>query len=103
LRDLGVKAVHIKPGSPWENGYIGPFNGKLRNEILGVEILTTLFEAQVLTENWGKDYNQINPQSALGYRPPVAETIVPGYGSTTPALCVAQRWKGRPPLNLPKG
>jgi putative transposase len=28
LRDLGVKTLHIEPGSPWENGYIEFFNGK---------------------------------------------------------------------------
>jgi hypothetical protein len=43
------------------------FNGKLRNRLLNVEIFTTLFEAQVLTENWRKDYNQVRPYSALGY------------------------------------
>ena len=38
-------------GSPWENGSIESFNGKLRDELLNVEIFTTLFEAQVLIEN----------------------------------------------------
>jgi hypothetical protein len=34
-----------------KNGYIESFNGKLRDELLKVEIFTTLFEAQVLMEN----------------------------------------------------
>ena len=83
LRDLGVKTLYIEPGSPWENGYIESFNGKLRDELLNLGILTTLFEAQVLIENWRKDYNQIRPHSALGYRLPAPETIPPGYGSTS--------------------
>ena len=83
LRGLGVKALYIEPGSPWENGYIESFNGKLRDELLNVEIFTTLFEAKVLIENWRKDYNQIRPHSALGYRPPAPETIMAGYGSTS--------------------
>ena len=83
LRDLGVKTLYIEPGSPWENGYIESFNGKLRDELLNVEIFTTLFEAQVLIENWRKDYNQARPHSALGYRPPAHEATMPGYGSTT--------------------
>ena len=29
LKDLGVKTLYIEPGSPWENGYIESFNGKL--------------------------------------------------------------------------
>ena len=64
-----VKTLYIEPGSPWENTYIESFNRKLRDELLNVEIFTTLFEAQVLIENWRKDYNQIRPHSALGYRP----------------------------------
>ena len=29
LGRVGVKALYIEPGSPWENGYIESFNGKL--------------------------------------------------------------------------
>ncbi len=90
LRDLGVKTLYIEPGSPWENGYIESFNGKLRDELLNGEIFMTLFEAQVLIENWRKDYNQIRPHSALGYRPPAPEATMPGYGSTSLTLSVVQ-------------
>ena len=90
LKDLGVKTLYIEPGSPWENGYIESFNGKLRDELLNVEIFTTLFEAQVLIQNWRKDYNRIRPHSALGYRPPAPEAIMPAYGSTTLTLTVVQ-------------
>jgi transposase InsO family protein len=90
LRDLGVKTLYIEPWSPWENGYIESFNGKSRDELLNAEIFTTLFEAQVLIENWRKDYNQIRPHSALGYRPPAPEAIMPGYGSTILTLSVVQ-------------
>lgn len=30
----GVKTLYIEPGSPWENGYIELFNGKLQDELL---------------------------------------------------------------------
>jgi len=36
-------------------------------------------EAQVLIENWGKEYNHIRPHSSLGYLPPVPEAIQPFY------------------------
>jgi transposase InsO family protein len=39
LNRLGVKTLFIEPGSPWENGYIESFNGKLRDELLDREIL----------------------------------------------------------------
>ena len=51
LNRLEVKTLFIELGSPWENGYIESFNGKLRDELLNVEIFTSLLEAQVLIEN----------------------------------------------------
>ena len=86
----GVKTLYIEPGSPWENGYTGSFNGKLSDELVNVEIFTTLFEAQVLIENWRKDYNQVRPHSALGYRSPASEALMLGYGSTSLTLSVVQ-------------
>ncbi len=29
-----AKTLYIEPGSPWENGYVKSFNGKLRDELL---------------------------------------------------------------------
>ena len=77
LERLGVQTLFIEPGSPWENGYNESFNGKLRDELLNGEIFTTLLEAQVLIENWRKEYNQLRPHSSLGYRPPAPEAIQP--------------------------
>jgi len=76
LGRLGVKTLFIEPGSPWENGYIESFNGKLRDELLNREIFTTLEEARVLTEQWRREYNQVRPHSALGYHPPAPEAIM---------------------------
>jgi putative transposase len=76
LNRLGVKTLFIEPGSPWENGYIESFNGKLRDELLNREIFTTLEEAKVLIEQWRREYNQLRPHSALGYRPPAPEAIL---------------------------
>ena len=75
LSRLGVETLFIERGSPWENGYIESFNGKLRDELLNGEIFTTLQEAKVLTEVWRRDYNQVRPHSSLGYKPPAPETI----------------------------
>jgi len=77
LERLGVQTLFIESGSPWENGYNESFNGKLRDELLNGEIFTTLLEAQVLIENWRKEYNQFRPHSSLNYRPPAPETIEP--------------------------
>jgi putative transposase len=76
LERLGVKTLFIEPGSPWENGYIESFNGKLRDELLNREIFTTLTEAKILIEQWRREYNQIRPHSALEYQPPAPAAIL---------------------------
>ena len=70
LGRLGVRTLFIEPGSPWENGYIESFNGKLRDELLNGEIFDTLVEAKVLIERWRQEYNRFRPHSSLGYKPP---------------------------------
>ena len=77
LNSLGVKTLFIEPGSPWENGYIESFNGKLRDELLNREVFTTLTEAKVLIEQWRREYNQVRPHSSLGYQPPAPEAKIP--------------------------
>ena len=76
LQRVGAKTLFIEPGSPWENGYVESFNGKLRDELLNREVFDTLWEVEVLTEQWRQEYNQSRPHSALGYRPPAPETIL---------------------------
>jgi len=65
LSDMGVRML-FEPGSPWENGCIESFNGKLRDELLNREIFTTLTEAKILIEQWRREYNQVRPHYALG-------------------------------------
>ena len=77
LERVGVKTLYIEPGSPWENGYIESFNGKLRDELLNGETFDTVLEAQVLVENWRRHYNAVRPHSSLGYRPPAPEAVRP--------------------------
>lgn len=77
LSDLEVDTLFIEPGSPWENGYIESFNGKFRDEFLNCELLDTLLEARVLTARWRQYYNTERPHSALDYRPPAPEAILP--------------------------
>ncbi len=88
LGRVGVKALFIEPGSPWENGYNESFNGKLRDELLDREIFYTLEEAQVLVEQWRQFYNRLRPHSALGYRPPAPETgkIIPSAWKLPPSI-----------------
>jgi len=77
LNELDVKASFITPGSPWENGYVESFNGRMRDEFLNGEIFHTLLEAKILIEQWRRFYNTKRPHSSLGYRPPAPESIQP--------------------------
>ncbi len=38
LNRLGVKTLFIEPGSPWENGCVESFNGKMRDELLNLKL-----------------------------------------------------------------
>jgi putative transposase len=78
LNRLDVTTLFIEPGSPWENGYVESFIGKMRDELLNGEVLDTLDEAKVLVEAWRKAYNRIRPHSSLGYRPPAPEAHMVG-------------------------
>ena len=77
LERVQVKTLFIELGSPWENGFIESFNGKLRDELLNLEIFDTLLEAKVLIEGWRKDYITIRPHSSLDYCPPAPEALPP--------------------------
>lgn len=83
--DIG--AIYINPGSPWENAYIESFFGKFRDECLTRELFSNLLDAHVVIEEWLKEYNEVRPHSALGYRPPAefAERPKPPVVTLLPA------------------
>ena len=86
LKQVKVKTLFITPGSPRENGYIESFNGKLRDELLNLEIFDTLLEAQVLIERWRKHFNHYRPHSSLDYRSPVPEAVLPSSFTASATL-----------------
>ncbi len=77
IAGVGARTAFIEKASPWENGYVESFNGKLRDELLRAEVFNTLREAQVLIEQWRQHFNAVRPPSALGYRPPAPEVAMP--------------------------
>ena len=83
LERLGVRTLFIEPGSPWENGYVESFIGKMRDEFLNMEVFDTLLEARVLCARWRREYNCHRPHSARrphsgrSYRPPAPQAVEP--------------------------
>jgi putative transposase len=70
LRDTSIGPAFITPGSPWQNGFVESFNGKLRDELLNREWFRSRAEAKVLIEQWRQFYNERRPYSADRYQPP---------------------------------
>jgi len=62
--------AYIEPGSPWQNPYVESFNGRVRDEVLDIELFDTLAEAKVIVEDWRDAYNTEHPHSALGMLSP---------------------------------
>ena len=104
LEKDGVKTLYTEPGSPWENGHVESFHGKLRDELLNGEIFYTLLEAKVLVERWRREYNTIRPHSALGYQPPAPQAWTSAThpaGSAPPARPPLHHNHRRRPKTLP--
>jgi putative transposase len=72
LERADVNTLFIAKGSPWENGYVESFNGKLRDELLNREIFLSLEEARYVIDRWRLDYNHYRIHSSLDYQTPAA-------------------------------
>ena len=72
LDRASVATLYIQKGSPWENGYVESFNGKLRDELLNRELFLSLPEARYVLDDWREEYNHRRPHSGLDWRTPAA-------------------------------
>ena len=71
LQDAGVETAPIDPGKPWQNGANESFNGKFRDECLGMQWFKNRIDAKVVIEDWRKMYNGIRPHSSLNNLTPM--------------------------------
>jgi putative transposase len=76
LKEQRIETIFITPGSPWENPYIESFFDKLRGECLNREYFFSVTEANVILEEWRKEYNQFRPHSSLGYKTPAEVALL---------------------------
>lgn len=70
LQGEKCQTLYIRPGSPWENGFIESFNGKLRAECLDRWLFGGVRDTQQIVEAWREEYNLHRPHSALGFLSP---------------------------------
>jgi putative transposase len=64
LVDSGIETALIDPGKPWQNGANESFNGKFRDECLGMQWFKNRIDAKVVIEDWRKSYNEVRPHSS---------------------------------------
>jgi transposase InsO family protein len=70
LPGAGTEPIPVAPGSPWENGFIESFHGKLRDEFLEREEFESEADARAKGAWWRREYNTVRPHSSLRYKTP---------------------------------
>lgn len=95
LEENGVGIMYIEPSSPWQNPYVESLNGRLRDECLNRELFSSLLEAQIVLDDWRKEYNYERPHGSLRFQTPaeVYEQFI-GAGSLREPACRLQQTTG---------
>ena len=52
-----------KPGAPWQNPFVESYKWHLRKELLDLDPLDLVLEAQVLIDDWREEYKTTAPTS----------------------------------------
>jgi len=65
LIESGIETALIDPGKPWQNGANESFNGKFRDECLGMQWFKNRIDAKVVIEDGRRSYNEVRPHSSL--------------------------------------
>jgi putative transposase len=87
LSQNGTQTHFIKPGSPWQNGFIESFNSRLRADCLDVEVFHNLADAQIKLAVYRRYYNEQRPHSSIGYMTPArARSAFMRAGQPNPPL-----------------
>ena len=71
LEQVGVETAPIDPGKPWQNEANESFNGKFRDECLGMQWFKNRIDAKVVIEDWRQMYNRVRPHSSLNNLTPM--------------------------------
>ena len=70
LSQTQIDTACIDPGKPWQNGSNESFNGKLRDECLGMQWFKNRIDAKILIEEFRRQFNEVRPHSSLGQLTP---------------------------------
>lgn len=82
----GIELMAVAPASPWQNGYVESFHGKLRDEFLNCSVFADVADAKAQAAWFRREYNTVRPHSGLDYQTPQAFAATCGEaGPTRPA------------------
>lgn len=70
LGEQGVEPVFIQKASPTQNPFIERFNGTMRRDLLNVEEMENVAEAQFLVDQFNKEYNTLRSHRSLNKMTP---------------------------------
>jgi transposase InsO family protein len=71
VTEANIDTAYIDPGKPWQNGSNESFNGKFRDECLGMQWFKNRIDAKILIEEFRREFNEVRPHSSLGQLTPV--------------------------------
>lgn len=71
LQTTRIDTALIDPGKPWQNGLNESFNGKFRDECLGMEWFRNRVDAKAVIETWRQHYNTVRPHQSLNNLTPL--------------------------------
>ena len=71
---------YIAPGKPQQNGFVGSFNGRFRDECLNEHLFSSLIAARRIIEAWRIDHNTERPHTSLDGLTPDALQLAPTTG-----------------------
>ena len=70
VTEARIDTAYIDPGKPWQNGSNESFNGKFRDECLGMQWFKNRIDAKILIEEFRRQFNEVRPHSSLGQLTP---------------------------------
>ncbi len=75
-----ITLMHIQPGRSMQNGHMGSFHGRLRDECLNASWFRTLNVVRRTLDNYRQEYNCERSHSSLAYKTPAEFRRALGYG-----------------------
>ena len=60
----------MAPGSPWENGFVKSFHGRLQDEFPDRSAFENVADAKAQVDTFKREFNTVRPHRGLSYKTP---------------------------------